>query len=224
MARSKGTLGISANFEPQIAASFDARANVPTKADLTIASNWTANDGGSYPYNGMTVTVAEDSTSSNNGIYILLDASNITDINSWQQVGEGTGFPFTGSAGILGSLNVNGITTINTGSYNISIGHPDYPAFPSLDLGNTTENFGNVGLGAGTLFDLFKGSNNFAIGFASQFSLTSGSGNVAIGASSFFRPTIGFNNVAIGSKALYQFTGSDNVAIGNQALYGSNGP
>lgn len=132
-------------------------------------------------------------------------------------------FPFTGSAGVLGSLNVNGITTINTGSFNISIGHPDYQAFPSLDLGNTVENFGNVGLGAGTLFDLIKGSNNFAIGFASQFSLTSGSENVTIGASSFFRPTIGSNNVAIGSKALYQFTGSDNVAIGNQALYGSNG-
>lgn len=112
MARSKGTLGISANFEPQIAASFDARANVPTKADLTIASNWTANDGGSYPYNGMTVTVAEDSTSSNNGIYILLDASNITDINSWQQVGEGTGFPFTGSAQITGSLGVTGSISV----------------------------------------------------------------------------------------------------------------
>ena len=83
MARSKGLLGIAQNFEPEIASAFDARANVPTKADLTIASNWTANDGGSYLYNGMTVTVAEDSTSSNNGIYILLDASNITDINSW---------------------------------------------------------------------------------------------------------------------------------------------
>ena len=65
MARAKGTLGISANFEPQIAASFDARANVPTKADLLVSSNWTANDGSSYVYNGMTVTVAEDSTSSN---------------------------------------------------------------------------------------------------------------------------------------------------------------
>ena len=106
MSRSKGTLGISANFEPQIAASFDARANVPTKADLTIASNWTANDGGSYPYNGMTVTVAEDSTSSNNGIYILLDKDNITDINSWQQIGED--FPYTGSAQITGSLGVTG--------------------------------------------------------------------------------------------------------------------
>ena len=156
-------------------------------------------------------------------LYVLTNASDPSDNNNWSEVGEGAGFPFTGSAGILGSLNINGITTLNTGSFNISIGHPNYPSFPSLDLGNTTENFGNVGLGAGTLFDLLKGSNNFAIGFGSQFNLTSGSGNVAIGASSFFQPTIGFNNVAIGSKALYQFTGSDNVAIGNQALYGANG-
>ena len=69
MARQKGTLGISANFEPQIAAPFDARAMVPTKADLIIQSNWTALDGSYYGYNGMTVTVAEDSTVANNGIY-----------------------------------------------------------------------------------------------------------------------------------------------------------
>ena len=62
MARQKGTLPISANFEPQIAGAFDARANVPTIADLIVASNWTALDGSYYGYNGMTVTVAEDST------------------------------------------------------------------------------------------------------------------------------------------------------------------
>tara|TARA_R110001606_G_scaffold343487_1_gene492069 strand:+ start:535 stop:747 length:213 start_codon:yes stop_codon:yes gene_type:complete len=52
MARAKGTLPISANFEPQIAGAFDARANLPTKADLIIASNWTALDGSYYGYNG----------------------------------------------------------------------------------------------------------------------------------------------------------------------------
>lgn len=119
MARAKGLLGIPQNFEPEIASAFDARANVPTKADLTIASNWTANDGGSYLYNGMTVTVAEDTTSSNNGIYILLDADNITDINSWQQVGEGAGFPFTGSAQITGSLGITGSISVTD---NVGIG------------------------------------------------------------------------------------------------------
>ena len=198
---------------------FNITNNEPVDARITVADQ-SARLGFSSAnvYEGL-VVYQEDTDE----LYVLNDASDPSDNNNWSQVGEGTGFPFTGSAGILGSLNVNGITTINTGSFNISIGHPDYPAFPSLDLNNTAESFGNVGLGAGTLFDLVKGSNNFAIGFSSQFSLTSGSGNVAIGASSFYRPTIGFNNVAIGSKALYQFTGSDNVAIGNQALYGSNG-
>ena len=91
MARDKGSLGISANFEPQIAAPFDARANVPTKADLIVASNWTANDGNTYAYNGMTVTVAEDTTASNNGIYVLTDAANITNTASWLFVGSGGG-------------------------------------------------------------------------------------------------------------------------------------
>ena len=89
MARVKGTLGISANFEPQIAAAFDARANVPTKADLILAATWVALDSGTYVYNGMTVTVSEDSTASNNGIYVLLDTAEIetADYSGWLFVG-----------------------------------------------------------------------------------------------------------------------------------------
>lgn len=91
MARVKGTLGISANFEPQIAAAFDARANVPTKAELILASTWVALDSGTYVYNGMTVTVSEDSTASNNGIYVLLDTANLTtsDFSGWLFIGSG---------------------------------------------------------------------------------------------------------------------------------------
>ena len=93
MARVKGTLGISANFEPQIAAAFDARANVPTKAELILASTWTALDSGTYVYNGMTVTVSEDSTASNNGIYVLLDTAEIetSDFSGWLFIGSGGG-------------------------------------------------------------------------------------------------------------------------------------
>ena len=89
MARVKGTLGISANFEPQIAAAFDARANVPTKADLILAATWVALDSGTYVYNGMTVTVSEDSTAANNGIYVLLDTAEIetSDYSGWLFVG-----------------------------------------------------------------------------------------------------------------------------------------
>lgn len=93
MARVKGTLGISANFEPQIAAAFDARANVPTKADLILSSTWVALDSGTYVYKGMTVTVSEDSTPANNGIYVLLDPADLTDASfaGWLFVGSGGG-------------------------------------------------------------------------------------------------------------------------------------
>ena len=93
MARVKGTLGISANFEPQIAAAFDARANVPTKADLILSSTWVALDSGTYVYNGMTVTVSEDSTAANNGIYVLLDTADLTaaDFSGWLFIGSSGG-------------------------------------------------------------------------------------------------------------------------------------
>ena len=93
MARVKGTLGISANFEPQIAAAFDARANVPTKADLILAATWVALDSGTYVYKGMTVTVSEDSTPANNGIYVLLDPADLTDASfaGWLFVGSSGG-------------------------------------------------------------------------------------------------------------------------------------
>ena len=109
MARTSGSLGVSFNFEPQIAGPFDARAIVPTKADLTGSGNWTALDGSDYVYNGMTVTVAEDSTTSNNGIYVLTDATNVTDINNWLFVGSGGG----GSVPTLDEVTDVGNTTTN---------------------------------------------------------------------------------------------------------------
>ena len=39
MARNQGQFVLAGNFEPEAAAAFDARANIPTKVDLTIASN-----------------------------------------------------------------------------------------------------------------------------------------------------------------------------------------
>ena len=75
--RISGILPISANFEPQISAPFDARDNVPNRADLLLAATWQALDGNMYIYTGLTVTVSADSVSSAfNGIYILLDPAN----------------------------------------------------------------------------------------------------------------------------------------------------
>lgn len=114
MARTSGSLAISSNFEPQIAAPFDARAIVPSKADLTDSGNWTALDGVSYVYKGMTVTVAEDSTTSNNGIYILT-GSDVTNINDWLFIGSGsgTGGDGGGATPTLDQVTDAGNTTTN---------------------------------------------------------------------------------------------------------------
>ena len=243
MARAKGLLGIPQNFEPEIASAFDARTNVPTKADLTITSNWTANDGGSYLYNGMTVTVAEDSTPSNNGIYILLDASNITNINSWQQVGEGAGFPFTGSAQITGSLGVTGsifVTdsdifvndiTIGLGNSqldsNIVFGSGAFAsnttgtasiAIGSNALASNVDTDGNLAIGQESLFNTVNNFNT-GIGYRTLYSNISGSRNTAIGRQALEDNTTGDRNTGIGQRAAEgNSTGNDNTAIGDRAL------
>lgn len=95
MARSKGLLGISANFEPQIAAALDARDSVPTKAELYLTATWTANDGGIYTYVSMKTVVWNDGT--NNGMYILTGADYTNPVN-WIKLGSG------GSGGVTGGL------------------------------------------------------------------------------------------------------------------------
>jgi hypothetical protein len=87
MSRDKGLLPISANFEPQIAAPFDGRWKVPTKAELVLAATWTAKDGGLYPYQAMPTIVWNDGI--NNGLYYL-NGADYTDINNWIKVGEVT--------------------------------------------------------------------------------------------------------------------------------------
>ena len=89
--RTNGLFNFSGNFEPQISSPLDARAIVPTQADLLLADTWVANDGGSYIYVGMTVAVAEDTTPANNGVYILLSIAGYQDINNWKFVGGGSG-------------------------------------------------------------------------------------------------------------------------------------
>lgn len=86
MARNKGLIPFSGNFEPQAAGPFDSRGVVSTKADLTDADTWKALDGNSYAYAGMTVTVTSD-TPANNGLYWLA-ALPVTEESNWQRVGS----------------------------------------------------------------------------------------------------------------------------------------
>ena len=88
MGREKGTLNISANFEPQIAAPFDSRIVVDTYADLTAEDTFISTDGNNYAYVGMIVSVVADTDSNNNGIY-LLKALPTTSAENWAGVGKG---------------------------------------------------------------------------------------------------------------------------------------
>ena len=88
MARTKGTLSLPFNIEPEIAAPVDARFIVNELADLTLAITWTANDGNVYAYKGMIVSVHSDATPINNGIYQLQDVD-YTNINNWVKSSSG---------------------------------------------------------------------------------------------------------------------------------------
>jgi len=89
--RPSGGIGFSNNFEPQVGAPLDARIVVPSKSDLVLTATWTALDGGIYVFNGLTVTVWNDATPANNGVYVLQDAANYTVANNWLFVGAGSG-------------------------------------------------------------------------------------------------------------------------------------
>jgi hypothetical protein len=87
MARTKGTLALSANFEPQIAAPLDARHVCSTMAELVLPATWTAKDGTVYAYQGMITSVWNDGA--NNGVY-QLNGTDYTVAANWVKAGSGT--------------------------------------------------------------------------------------------------------------------------------------
>lgn len=78
MARREGTLKLSSNIEPRVAAPLDARTIVPTLADLTASGTF------SYPYVGMIVSVQSE------GKAYMLTAADTTVSDNWQEVGSGS--------------------------------------------------------------------------------------------------------------------------------------
>ncbi|KPL08396.1 hypothetical protein AMJ86_00790 [bacterium SM23_57] len=89
MPRIKGTFDFAANLEGLIAGPIDARMKVALRSDLIDSATWEKVGGLSYLYNGMIVAVGDDPTPEYNGIYILLDALNYTNIISWQRMTSG---------------------------------------------------------------------------------------------------------------------------------------
>ena len=97
MARIKGITPFSGNFEPQAAGPLDARFIIDTRAELLTATNWEALDGSQYVYKGMIVSVHSDPNTDFNGLYVLLDPTDVTDINSWSFIEAGE----SGGSGLI---------------------------------------------------------------------------------------------------------------------------
>lgn len=85
MARYKGIFKASANYEPQVAAPFDARSLVEAKSDLLKEETWKQTNGSIWTYVGMIVSVASDIDVTKNGVYMLIDKDWSLE-SSWQKM------------------------------------------------------------------------------------------------------------------------------------------
>lgn len=86
MGRERGTFPNPANYEPLVAAPFDARSLVKTKADLIAADTWCQDNGEIWIYNGMLTVVCADGE--NNGLYILLNKAAFDQEGSWIKLAD----------------------------------------------------------------------------------------------------------------------------------------
>ena len=85
MARKTGQFNYPYNYEVKLTAPLDSRALVDTVDSLINSTTWTDSDGGIYIYNGLLVSVTE-----NNSVYMLTDADNYTNIESWKKINDDT--------------------------------------------------------------------------------------------------------------------------------------
>lgn len=109
MARFKGTFSVAANYEPLIAAPFDARQLVQTKLDLVDPATWQRANGDYWTYIGMMVVVAFDADEANNGLYIL-KADDFTVAENWLKCGT---LP-TATMDIFGGVKLSEDIGLNT--------------------------------------------------------------------------------------------------------------
>jgi hypothetical protein len=96
--RTIGAIVTTSNYEASVRKPFDARMLVPSYAALTFIDNWKANEEVNA-FNGMLVAVADETDSTNTGIYYLFDPTctdaasansipNVEDINNWHKIAE----------------------------------------------------------------------------------------------------------------------------------------
>lgn len=85
MARVKGLVPCSVNFEVNKTAPLDSRSVIDTKAELTLTATWADSNNGVWLYDGLVVAVKED-----NSLYMLIgqeaDPTAYTSISNWHQI------------------------------------------------------------------------------------------------------------------------------------------
>lgn len=117
MSRQQGAFIFSGNFENQLAAPLDTRLVANTVSDLTDTNYWISGDGNVYLYEGIAVSVWNDSDPNENGIYVLLD-SDYTNINNWLKVsGSGDDQVRSITATSSDGVNYTALSTTTITSY-----------------------------------------------------------------------------------------------------------
>ena len=93
MARVRGSIPFSSNYEASISKPMDARMLVPSYDDLLDNTNWLTSKNTPCCFNGMLVAVANTTDTSKNGLYMLFDKENTRrpDVSidaNWIKIGE----------------------------------------------------------------------------------------------------------------------------------------
>lgn len=90
MARYEGLFMAPANYEPLIAAPFDARELVEARSDLLNPATWETSEGrGVWTYVGMKVVVSSDVDVNKRGLYILIN-DDFTKLENWRKCADET--------------------------------------------------------------------------------------------------------------------------------------
>lgn len=87
MGRTQGTFQTAFNFEVLTNAPLDARLRVSTKSDLTSSSTWLI-DNKLWLYKGMTVSVVDDPSADNNGLYFLQNDASYNYEDTWLKINQ----------------------------------------------------------------------------------------------------------------------------------------
>lgn len=85
MARERGTFNFSASLEVKKQGALDSRLVIQTYAELLLAATWADTDNKLWLYDGMIVSVVNDTTGKN-GIYMLTNKDSYNEDASWKRV------------------------------------------------------------------------------------------------------------------------------------------